>query len=144
MWVWEADNYHTAEAFRKPSTQSSNDQTFASLHPGTEEGHGRLKNQLMWRIKFAFRFQLLVTIFFTTDKKCNWACEIDLHINYFSMEVTWPRFCKNQRLGETSILLCTKIISLCCYFYPFKSINYLNKDLHLNDVCDLFYFAAKP
>lgn len=58
------------------------------------------------------------------------------------MEVTWPRFCKNQRLGETSILLCTEIISLC-YFYPFRSINYLNKDLHLNDVCDLFYVAKQ-
>ena len=51
-------------------------------------------------------------------------------------------FCKNQRLGETSILLCTKIISLC-YFYPFRCINYLNKDLQFQCLCDLFCGAKR-
>lgn len=34
-----------------------------------------------------------------------------IYTNYFFTGLTLPRFCKNQRLGETSIL-CTKIISL--------------------------------
>lgn len=42
---------------------------------------------------------------------CRWLIVILIYINYFFTGLTLPRFCKNQRLGETSIL-CTKIMSL--------------------------------
>lgn len=62
--------------------------------------------------QFAFCFQRLVIIFSTNDKKD----ATEIYLQTIFLEATEPRFCKNQRLGQTSILLCTKIISMSCYF----------------------------